>query len=112
MPVQVVSGPFQILDEMEQEENERIEPLFAASTYPNPSNGTDVNLLINTEEEVQVSYTIYDMTGKLVWQNKVVVDGEFNQPIQMNEPLSTGIYTVIFEGNGQYVSQRMIIQHQ
>lgn len=98
------------LNDMEQEEAERAEPLFVASTYPNPSNGNDVNVVINTDEEILVKYTIYDMTGKLVLQKQVVVDGELNQPIPMNQPLATGIYTVIFEGNGQYDSQRMIIQ--
>lgn len=96
----------------EEEEAERDDVLFIASTYPNPSTGSELNVLINTDSERAVTYTIYDMTGKLVFKKTSIVDGELNQPLELDRQLATGIYSVIFESGDERITQRMIIQNQ
>ncbi len=56
--------------------------------YPNPAINEQINIRLSNTNEYNFMH-IYDLTGKLILKKKIT-----NKDIQINHPLSPGIYTV------------------
>ena len=80
------------------------------SLYPNPSNGTDVNMNLSgiTSENVQIR--VVDAMGRQVWSNRYSVNGVLNTNITFERPLANGLYFVEAIYNGELQTQRMMVQ--
>jgi hypothetical protein len=63
------------------------------SIYPNPSNGSSVNLNVGgMEGELQVR--IMDATGRMVYSNRYIVEGVMNTTMDFGQTLAGGVYLV------------------
>ncbi len=62
------------------------------SVYPNPSNGSDLNLSISGIESDNVQVIIYDALGRKVESNRYVVDGTLQTTLILENDLSNGLY--------------------
>ena len=71
--------------------------------YPNPSNG---KVTIEAEKSEYYELSIYDPSGKLVYQ---VLDISKSQNIDISD-LNTGIYTFILTNDKETVSKRVILK--
>ena len=85
---------------------------YTASVYPNPANGSDMNLLVNSDEQTMLHVSMFDMMGKLVYTNQVQVDAELNTPMLVDKQLAAGVYTIVFESKGEHTTQRLIIENR
>ena len=56
---------------------------FEYTIHPNPNNG-NFTLRFNSEEDQQVNYTLYDMLGKTVVDNSIVVNGLVEKNINLS----------------------------
>lgn len=88
--------------------------ILSMALYPNPSYGTNVNLLVSVKDLVQTAkLTIYDINGKLMR----ATDCGRLQPDQINtvpvdtDGLSNGVYIINVSVNGSSVNQKLIINH-
>lgn len=88
------------------------EPTFSASLYPNPNDGNQIAVLIDSEEEREFIITIYDGLGRLVHNEKVTVSGELNYDLNHSNTFADGVYTVNFYSNGDVQTQRMIVKNK
>lgn len=81
--------------------------------YPNPSNGSYVNLNItNIKEGVEtVQFDVYDLFGKRVVASQYTVNGNnlVNQVIALDQ-LASGVYLVNIIVDGEVHTERLIIQ--
>jgi hypothetical protein len=61
--------------------------------FPNPNNGQQVNVYVaGMEGDLQVRVT--DATGKVVLQERFVVEGSLNTALNFQNALSSGLYQV------------------
>jgi hypothetical protein len=78
------------------------------SIYPNPSNGSSVNLNVDgMEGELQVRIT--DATGRMVYSNRYIVEGVMNTTMDFGQTLAGGMYMVELVQNGQLNTMRMVV---
>lgn len=77
--------------------------------YPNPSNGTFVNLSISGVED-NVMVRVLDGTGRIVWKNNLVVEGSLTTLISFDRPLPGGLYAVEMLIGDELITRRLIIQ--
>ncbi len=78
------------------------------SIYPNPNNGSSVNLNVDgMEGELQVRIT--DATGRMVYSNRYIVEGAINTTMDFGQTLAGGVYMVEMVQNGQLNTMRMVV---
>ncbi|RCH55668.1 hypothetical protein DJ568_07210 [Mucilaginibacter hurinus] len=78
----------------------------AVELYPNPSNGK-FTLDIGGSVYQKVKMTIYDTQGKLVFHSDRV--GQINETIDISRNISSGIYIMQLDIDGQKVARKIII---
>jgi hypothetical protein len=91
--------------------SEEDEVSFAASAYPNPNNGEQVAIIIDSDESKEIFITIHDLTGRLVFSTQVVSEGELNFELPLDKKLATGVYSVNFVSGSEKHSQRLIVRN-
>jgi hypothetical protein len=108
----IIAGPApMILDENQAAAFEKngAEATIESALYPNPSNGSFVNLNI-TGVEANVMVRVLDGMGRVVWTNNLVVEGSLNTIIAFERPLASGLYTVEMTYDGQVITERLMVQ--
>ena len=78
--------------------------------YPNPNNGTAVNLNVYGVDTDKMQVRILDGMGRVVYTNQFVVEGSLNTIVSFEKPLASGLYMVEFIYNGKTETQRMMVQ--
>ena len=85
---------------------------FQFNLYPNPSNGSSVQIEWNAAsfDNNQLTVTVTDATGKLV--SHEVIDGgnSGNTAINFDNRLTAGFYMVAVETNSQRVEKKLLVQ--
>ena len=90
--------------------SERENYINETSVYPNPSDGTTLNVRANNLKNEIIQLRITDALGKTVWSQSLSNNGEINSTINFNETLCPGVYNVeIMDGNDTQAS-RLIVQ--
>ena len=74
---------------------------------PNPSNGNTI-IKFNTPNSENISFKITDMFGKIIYSKEIESISGLNT-ININEKLSTGIYTYSIKNDEKMLSKRMVI---
>ncbi len=87
------------------------EVTFAASAYPNPNNGEQIAVLIDSDEQKDIQIAIHDLTGRLVYSTKVITDGELNMELPIDKKLASGVYCVNFVSGSEKHTQRLIVRN-
>jgi hypothetical protein len=108
----IIAGPApMILDENQAQAFEKngTEATIESALYPNPSNGSFVNLNI-TGVEANVMVRVLDGMGRVVWTNNLVVEGSLNTIIAFERPLASGLYTVEMTYDGKMITERLMVQ--
>jgi hypothetical protein len=80
------------------------------SLYPNPTNGTDVNMNLSGITSDNVQIRVVDAMGRQVWSNRYTVNGVLNTNITFERPLASGLYFVEAIYNGELQTQRLMVQ--
>jgi len=80
------------------------------NVYPNPANGSEINIQLSniTSENVQVR--VLDAMGRVVFANRYAVDGMFTTNMTFDRPLANGLYMIEASFNGEFLTQRMMVQ--
>lgn len=91
---------------------EKQEPEFSASVYPNPNNGDQISVLIDTEEEREFVITVFDGLGRMVHNERVWATGELNFQLKNSDHFADGVYTINFFSNDEMQTQRMIVKNR
>ncbi|MFO0385781.1 MAG: GEVED domain-containing protein, partial [Flavobacteriales bacterium] len=101
----IIAGPA-MMGEQEEEGvatlKDGVEAMIASALYPNPSNGSFVNLNI-TGVDANVMVRVLDGMGRVVWTSNLVVEGSLNTIIAFERPLASGLYMVEMTYDGQVV---------
>jgi hypothetical protein len=108
----IIAGPApMILDGNQAQTFEKngTEATIESALYPNPSNGSFVNLNI-TGVEANVMVRVLDGMGRVVWTNNLVVEGSLNTIIAFERPLASGLYTVEMTYDGKVITERLMVQ--
>jgi hypothetical protein len=84
---------------------------FRFDLYPNPNNGTDLNLVINASEEEEVLVVIKDITGKESYSKIIIIENKGDNIIALDpsEKLGKGIYFIIASSKQEIYSRKMIV---
>ncbi|WP_420150884.1 T9SS type A sorting domain-containing protein [Spirosoma sp.] len=84
------------------------EPLPQPVLYPNPNDGTSLNL--NLPRSGQWNLTITTMTGQNVWQQRInaVANQAINVPLTVD--LSTGLYSLQLQSADHLFSKQLLIR--
>ena len=79
------------------------------NVYPNPSNGTDLNLNISGIESDNVQVKIYDSMGRKVESFRLVVNGNLQTVLPISNNYSNGMYMIEVSTGLQTISSRVLI---
>jgi hypothetical protein len=80
------------------------------SLYPNPNNGEKFTInLGNYKENTTIKVDIYDINGKLVWDN-LFLTGSSTITVEIGNSLSNGIYTISILSNDEIQFRKLVIQ--
>lgn len=80
------------------------------AVYPNPSNGTDVSLILSTEKNANASVYVLDLNGKVVSSENFEINAGLSQHALNTNSLSAGVYFIRLNVNGATATQKLIIQ--
>ena len=80
------------------------------SVYPNPSNGTNIQLILSGVKTEVVDVQIIDAMGKQVWSNRFNSLELNNTTIAFDQALSQGLYFVQIVSNNETISQRFLVR--
>jgi hypothetical protein len=83
---------------------------FELNIYPNPSNGTNLNISISGIESDNVQLKIFDAMGRKVQSERYVVDGTLQTELNFQQALSDGLYLIEVTSGTSTKSARLIIQ--
>jgi hypothetical protein len=78
--------------------------------YPNPNNGSEVNINLTDIGNGELAVKIVDALGRMIYTNRFAVDGSLFTKIDFAEQLTGGIYLVEFTINGETMNERMIVE--
>ncbi|WP_281615041.1 T9SS type A sorting domain-containing protein [Flammeovirga sp. SubArs3] len=73
--------------------------------YPNPSNGKEVNILVNNQQ-LPNTFTLLDINGRVI-KNEVVSASQFSIS---TVDLKSGIYIVRLQFGDQFINKKLIIE--
>lgn len=77
--------------------------------FPNPSNGSEINLVGNNLQQDDLTIAIFDMAGKMVYSTRSeTVGGRLNTTIRPG--LSSGVYTIRLFGKSSVLSFKHIVK--
>jgi hypothetical protein len=79
------------------------------NVYPNPSNGSDLNLNISGIESDNVQVKIYDAMGRKVESFRLVVNGNLQTQLPLSNDYSNGMYMIEVSSDHQMKSTRVLI---
>ena len=79
------------------------------NVYPNPSNGTDLNLNISGIESDNVQVKIYDSMGRNIQSERFIVDGTLQTKLNFQSELANGIYLIEVSSENIVESARILI---
>jgi len=79
------------------------------SVFPNPSNGSDLNLNISGIESDNVQVKIYDAMGRKVESFRLVVNGNLQTQLPISNDYSNGMYMIEVSSDHQMKSTRVLI---
>jgi hypothetical protein len=105
------SAASQMLDEenaTQQVKTFEAQPLSVV--YPNPNNGSAVNINLTDIGSGELTVKIVDAVGRTIYNNRYTVDGALFTQIDFAEQLTGGIYLVEFTINGETMNERMIVE--
>lgn len=74
--------------------------------WPNPTSGL-FSIMLSSTDDQKVSYSIFDITGKLVQQKTVDTHGESSIPVDIS-PLAPGTYLININAGDTTVSKKII----
>ncbi|MFK7933899.1 MAG: LamG-like jellyroll fold domain-containing protein [Saprospiraceae bacterium] len=80
----------------------------ALRVFPNPTSG-ELTITATNLSETSTVITVFDLVGKVIYQQQLVPTAAFQQTIQLNN-LPQGIYTIQLENAGQVRTNRVIKQ--
>lgn len=84
---------------------------FSLTLYPNPSNGSDLHLALNAEEDKTLSLVINDALGK-TWYSEIIAAGKGSNDYVLNpaQQLTPGVYILtLTDGENKYV-KKLVVQ--
>ena len=86
--------------------------VFQFNLYPNPSNGSSVQIEWNAAsfDNNQLTVTITDAAGKLVSRELIDGGNSGNTAINFDTRLTAGFYMVAVETNSQRVEKKLLVQ--
>ena len=83
----------------------------AFALYPNPNNGSILNINITDIQSETVMVNITDVMGKVVYQNLFVVnDGSINTIISFDRMLANGLYMVNIDEGEKHFSEKLVVE--
>ncbi|OAQ42037.1 hypothetical protein A5893_02675 [Pedobacter psychrophilus] len=83
---------------------------FAMQIFPNPASDY-LNIQISDFKGKNGKITIYDFSGRMVYQQYVLTNSNKNIfKINLNSRLTNGVYVVEFSGNGGFKREKLLIQ--
>ena len=80
------------------------------NVYPNPSNGSDLNLSISGIESDNVQVKIYDSMGRKSQSERFIVNGTLQTELNFKDELSNGMYLIEVSSCESIKSARILIQ--
>lgn len=76
--------------------------------YPNPNKGNfNIQFTNNTSNDIKVN--VYDMTGRMIFENKYSNEATFNENIQLNNA-QAGVYLVSITDGSNKLTKRIIVE--
>jgi hypothetical protein len=104
------SSNLQVQEDNVNSEFHGLENQFNTSIYPNPNNGDNVNIQIQSEESVLCGVRILDTSGRLIHISQHTVEGQYATQINFPEKLPAGLYFVEYQmGNTTKIDKLLII---
>jgi hypothetical protein len=85
---------------------------FSLNLFPNPSDGSAISLVVNADDQAQLSLSIYDLVGKIIYTTDLFAGkkGDNTFTLEFDQRLAPGMYSVsCVSGNKAHV-QKLIIQ--
>jgi hypothetical protein len=79
--------------------------------YPNPCDGTMINLNLLDFPGEQVEMIVYDATGRVVFNQQFANTGQVNTIINFENTLNTGVYTVMIQSGNLNLTERLVVQN-
>ncbi|MBQ0787075.1 MAG: T9SS type A sorting domain-containing protein, partial [Oceanihabitans sp.] len=76
--------------------------------YPNPNKG-NFSLAFDSNSGENINVTVYDMSGRLVYNKNYDATSRFNETISLNS-VSSGMYLMTVIDGGKRITKKLIIE--
>ena len=104
-------SPETVVTKPEKPTKEKGSPVLApleVNLYPNPApKDKNVNLQIANNFQNEATIRIYDLAGRIIWEEKTAISEAKNVVIPR---LKSGIYNVSIHTEKQYVNQKLVVE--
>ena len=90
---------------------ERLADISAnASLYPNPNDGSMMNINLTDLTKGDVWVRITDSFGRMVYQNRYTAEESLNTVVVFDQPLASGVYMVEFRNAESIMVERLVVR--
>lgn len=85
-------------------------PTVEPTLSPNPTNGEFIVELPGTERQQIVNISVYDATGRQVYERLRIVNGDRRRLVQQLPEVAAGLYRVLIEVDGTSFTKSLIVK--
>ena len=104
------SAAMQLDEQAVQERSSMDMPMAASHIYPNPSDGSAVQLDYSALKNSSVAVRVMDAMGRVIQTSNYAVDGSLNAVLVFENPLASGMYFVELNDGGLVIQDRLIVE--
>lgn len=104
------SAAMQLDEEAVQERSSMDTPMLVSNIYPNPSDGSAVQLDYSALKNSSVAVRVMDAMGRVIQTSNYAVDGSLNTVLVFANPLASGMYFVELNDGGLVIQDRLIVE--
>jgi len=84
---------------------------FGALVYPNPANGTQLNVRVQAEDDGLIRMRILDASGRLVHADQwMYSNNESLKQVRFNDAIASGIYTLEFTSGEERSTYKWVVE--
>ena len=105
----VVDASQDAMQDSEKDVSQDASQEMELNVYPNPSNGSDLNLSISGIESDNVQVKIYDSMGRKIQSDRFIVNGTLQTELNFQSKLSNGIYLIEVSSENMVQTARILI---
>ncbi len=90
---------------------DRIQESMNVNLFPNPVNGGNVNVEIESEDQGEIHLQLYSLSGQMITERKTGLSAGFSREVLNVSAVPSGMYIVVVETGKERITRKITVQN-